>query len=124
MMRLASLMLLLAAVPLSGACTTATVQTWPYDGEVPGTRAELYERFGPPAAIRVQEGNRWLRYDYAERKGMILGARAYGLGLILGRRTRADDVVWYGVDSEGRVVGAVPGRRTPELGYRLWPFGD
>ena len=116
--------LLLGAILLCAACQTTQSQSWAEDGEAPATRAELYQRFGPPAAIRVHGPNRWLRYDYAERKGMTLGARMYGLGLVLGRGQRVQDIVWYGVDPGDRIIGVVPGQRTAELDYQLWPFGD
>lgn len=116
--------LLLGATLLFAACQTTQSQSWAEDGEQPATRAELYQRFGPPAAIRVHGPNRWLRYDYAELKGMTLGGRVYGLGLVLGRGQRVQDIVWYGLAPDDRIIAVLPGQRTPELSYRLWPFGD
>ena len=48
--------------------------------------------------------DRWLRYDYSRSKGLTLGARYQGLGLLLSRQRRALDNLWVRVGPDGRVL--------------------
>jgi hypothetical protein len=109
---------------LQAGCLTGTNDVWIDREPRPETRAELYRRFGPPDAIRRKGEDVYLRYDYFEDKGMMLGARYFGLGLVLERNGRALDRVWVRVAPDGRVRSFAAERGTPDLGYRLWPFGD
>jgi hypothetical protein len=121
-MRRAGLAALLALV--TSACTTWHDDLWIDEEPMPETRAELYERFGPPDAIRRERGQRFLRYDYAEWKGLTLGARWQGIGILLSRRHKGGDTVWVEVDAEDRVQSVTPWRNSTNLSYRLWPFSD
>ena len=124
-MRFRRITTLLLPLAISG-CTTMHTGIWAYREPLPTTKAELFDQFGLPDAIRSVPGSsdRWLRYDYSRTKGMTLGARYQALGLILERRHRSVDNVWVRIGPDGGVLEWLPGRSTPELRYRLWPFGD
>jgi hypothetical protein len=124
-MRFYRITALLLALAVTG-CTTMHTGIWSYGEEpLPATKVELFDQFGLPDAIRSVPGSpdHWLRYDYSRSKGMTLGARYQGLGLLLSRQRRAVDNVWVRVDPDGRVLEWDPGRSSPDLRYRLWPFG-
>jgi hypothetical protein len=112
------------AALLLGACQQGQQQAWIDKQPFPETQAELYRQFGTPDAIRREGDVRWLRYDYGEGKGMALGARYYGLGLILSRYETQADRLWVRVDSNDRITAVEPAVNTDELRYRLWPFGS
>jgi hypothetical protein len=114
----------LVAGLLLGGCTQSQNQVWIPPDEVPGTRAELYRQYGVPDAIRVDGEDRWLRYDHAEAKGMKLGARYYGLGLVVGRSHAQADRLWIKVAPDDRITAVEPIVYSDDLAYRLWPFGD
>ena len=126
MSRALPLALAVLALPLAG-CATHVNDTWIGDGRAPATRSELYRLHGPPDAIRREGTSTWLRYDYSEDKGMTLGVRAtpnqLGAGLLLSRISRVGDRVWVEVAPDGRVLSFETLRGTPQLRYRLWPFG-
>jgi len=124
-MRVHRLSLLLLALAAAG-CTTVHTDRWSYQEPLPVNQTELFQTFGLPDAIRREQGspNRWLRYDYSQIRGMTFGARYLALALILGRQHRAFDRLWVHVTTDGRVLEWQPGRSTPQLRYRLWPFGD
>ena len=115
---------MLLAFGASG-CTTMHTGIWAYGEPLPETKVELFDQFGLPDAIRSMQGSpdRWLRYDYSRTKGMTLGARYQGLGLLFIRQRRAIDNLWVRVGPDGRVLDWNPGRSSPDLRYRLWPFG-
>jgi hypothetical protein len=114
----------LAAAWLLTACAQSQTGRWHGDQELPQTKAELYRQIGVPDAIRVQGSDRWLRYDFKEAKGMTLGARYYGLGLVMGRDHSYADRLWVRLDSNDRVIAVEPAVNSDRLEYRLWPFGD
>jgi hypothetical protein len=115
---------LLAAAWLLTACSQSQTAQWYGDQALPATKAELYRQIGVPDAIRVQGTDRWLRYDSQKAKGMTLGARYYGLGLLIGRGQSQADRVWIRLDPEDRVTAVEPALNSDQLEYRLWPFGD
>jgi hypothetical protein len=115
---------LLAAAWLLSACAQSQTEQWHGDRTLPATKAELYRQIGVPAAIRVQGKDRWLRYDSKQAKGMTLGARYYGLGLVMERRQSYGDRLWIRIDPDDRVTAVAPELNSDELEYRLWPFGD
>ncbi len=114
----------LLALAVAG-CTTVHTERWSYQEPLPANQTELFQRFGLPDAIRRVEGSpdRWMRYDYSKTRGMTFGARYLALALILGRQHRAIDNVWVRVAPDGGVLEWLPRRSTPDLRYRLWPFG-
>lgn len=112
------------AMLLLGACQQGQQQAWIGQQALPETQADLYRQFGTPDAIRREGDVRWLRYDHSEGEGMTLGARYYGLGLILSRYGTQADRLWVRVDSDNRVTAVEPAVNTDELRYRLWPFGS
>jgi hypothetical protein len=114
----------LAAGLLLAGCQQGQTSSWIYKEPFPTTRAELYQKYGIPDAIRVEGADRWLRYDSAEAKGMTLGARYYGVGLVMGRSQSQGDRVWVRVDPDGRITAVEPNKNSDNLHYRLWPFGD
>ena len=124
MTRRAAAVGLLAAAWLLTACSQSQTSQWYGDETLPATKAELYRQIGVPDAIRVQGTDRWLRYDSEKAKGMTLGARYYGLGLLIGRGQSQADRVWFRIDPEDRITGVEPQRNSDQLEYRLWPFGD
>ena len=76
-----------------------------------------------PDAIRVQGADRWLRYNSEQAKGMTLGARYYGLGLVMGRGQSYGDRLWVRIDPEDRVTAVAAGAelgpaRVPPLAVR------
>ena len=95
-------------------------------GTVKDLQEQLFEMYGIPDAVRTTpgDGTRWLRYDSAEAKGMRFGAGYTGVAFSVGRNHRAGDVVWFGIDEDGRVVDVVAGQNTTQVERRLWPFGD
>lgn len=113
----------LSIAALSTGCMTAREGTWIYSEDLPETRGELYSRFGPPAAIRREGEDRWLRYDSAVVKGMTFGLRYLALGAIVGRSHRALSRVWIEVGPNDRILTVAPDA-SPQPPYRLWPFGD
>ena len=115
---------LLAAAWLLSACAQSQTEQWHGDETLPATKAELYRQIGVPDAIRVQGEDRWLRYDSEQAKGMTLGARYYGLGLVMGRGQSYGDRLWIRIDPDDRVTAVEPALNSDELEYRLWPFGD
>ena len=115
---------LLAAAWLLSACAQSETEQWHGDQTLPATKAELYRQIGVPDAIRVQGEDRWLRYNSKQAKGMTLGARYYGLGLVMGRRQSYGDRLWIRIDPDDRVTAVEPALNSDELEYRLWPFGD
>jgi hypothetical protein len=119
---LASGMLVLAA--LLSACSQTREQSSFDQGQLPSTRAELYRQYGVPDAIRIEGEDRWLRYDHAAGKGMTLGARYWGLGLVIGRSQSQADRLWVRVAPDDRITAVEPMVASDELHYRLWPFGD
>lgn len=114
----------LATVPLLGACAQSQNGQWYGEREMPQTKADLYRQIGVPDAIRVQGEDRLLRYDSRKAKGMTLGARYYGLGLVMSRAQAADDRLWVRLDQNDRVTSVEPAVNSDKLEYRLWPFGD
>jgi len=54
---------------------------------------------------------------------MTLGARYLALALLISRHRQANDNLWVRVGPDGRVLEWNPGRSSPDLRYRLWPFG-
>jgi hypothetical protein len=124
-MRFCWITVLLLALAASG-CTTMHTGIWSYgEKPLPATKIELFDQFGLPDAIRSEPGSpdRWLRYDYSRTKGLTLGARYLALALLLSRHRQANDNVWVRVGPDGRVLEWDPGRSSPDLRYRLWPFG-
>jgi hypothetical protein len=115
---------LLAAAWLLTACAQSETQRWYGDEDLPRTKAELYRQIGVPDAIRVQGDDRWLRYDSQKAKGMALGARYYGLGLLIGRGQSQADRLWIRLDPDDRVTALEPALNSDDLRYRLWPFGE
>jgi len=124
-MRFRGITALLLALAVSG-CTTVHSGIWAYGEPLPDTKVELFDEFGLPDAIRREQGSpdRWLRYDYSRSKGMTFGARYMALGMLISRQHQANDNVWVRVGPDGRVLEWIPGRSSPDLRYRLWPFGD
>lgn len=114
----------LAAGLLLAGCQQSQTSSWIGDDSLPSTRAELYQQYGIPDAIRVEGNDRWLRYDSSEAKGMRLGARYYGVGLLIGRSRSQGDRVWVRVDQDDRITAVEPEKNSDDLHYRLWPFGD
>ena len=115
---------LLATAWLLAACAQSETEQWHGDQDLPPTKAELYRQIGVPDAIRVEGDDRWLRYDSEQAKGMTLGARYYGLGLVMGRGQSYGDRLWIRIDPDDRVTAVQPAMNSDELEYRLWPFGD
>jgi hypothetical protein len=114
----------LGAVLALAACAQGQDQSWIDEEPFPQTQAELYQKYGTPDVIRRDGDVRRLRYDYGEGKGMTLGARYYGLGLILSRYHSQADRVWVLVDQDNRITGVETSVNTDDLRYQLWPFGD
>lgn len=114
----------LSAVLVLASCAQGQDQRWIDEQPFPETRADLYRQFGTPDAIRREGDSRWLRYDHGEGKGMTLGARYYGLGLILSRYQTQDDRVWVRVDAGDRITAVETAVNSDKLRYRLWPFGS
>jgi hypothetical protein len=112
---------------LASGCLTSHTDTWIGDVPVPATRDELYRLYGPPDAIRRDEGRMWLRYDSSVAKGMTLGARAgpnrVGVGLVFSRTRSVADRVWVEVAPDGRILKVDPLRASDRPRYRPWPFG-
>lgn len=114
----------LGAALLLCACQQGQKERWVDPDPFPATQAELYRQYGPPDAIRREGNDRWLRYDHAEGKGMTLGARYYGLGLIMSRHHTQADRLWVRVSADDRITAVEPDVGTDRLRYRLWPFGS
>lgn len=114
----------LSAVLVLASCAQGQDQRWIDQQPFPETRAELYRQFGTPDAIRREGDIRWLRYDHGEGKGMTLGARYYGLGLVLSRYQSQADRVWVRVDADDRITAVETAVNSDKLRYRLWPFGS
>lgn len=123
-MRRAAVAASLVAALVLGACAQRQTEAWLPPDDVPATRAELYDRFGVPDAVRVDGEDRWLRYDHAEAKGMTFGARYYALGLVIGRSQSQADRLWVRVAPDDRITAVEPVVYSDDLRYRLWPFGD
>jgi hypothetical protein len=114
----------LAAVSVLSGCAQSQNGQWYGEQEPPQTKADLYRQIGVPDAIRVQGQDRLLRYDSRKAKGMTLGARYYGLGLVMRRGRSAADRLWVRLDQNDRIAAVEPGLNSDQLEYRLWPFGD
>jgi hypothetical protein len=116
--------IILGAALLLGACQQGQQERWVDAEPFPETRADLYRQYGPPDAIRREGDIRWLRYDHGEGKGMTLGARYYGLGLVMSRYHAQADRLWVEVAPDDRITAVEPEVGTDRLRYRLWPFGS
>ena len=123
-MKRSTLTIGLLAAWLLAACAQSQTERWPGDHVLPQTRAELYQQYGVPDAIRVQGEDRWLRYDHVEAKGMTLGARYYALGFIIGRSQSYGDHLLVRVNPDDRITAVQPDVNSDQLRYRPWPFGD
>ncbi len=115
--------LLVSLVVLGSGCTTRRAFSWIDVEPLPKTRAELYQRYGPPAQLRRQGEYDFLRYDYRIGKGMRAGIGA-SASFIFGRDHTMVDNAWVKIDADDRVLEITSGRYSEEFGHRLWPFGD
>lgn len=112
-----------AMLALAG-CQQGQEQRWIEPDSVPETRADLYRQYGPPDSIWREGDSRWLGYNYEEGKGMKLGARYYGLGLVFSRYQTQADRLWIKVGPDDRITDVEPAVNSDKLRYRLWPFGS
>jgi hypothetical protein len=55
---------------------------------------------------------------------MTLGARYYGLGLVVSRYRTQADRLWVRVAPDDRITAVEPAVNSDKLSYRLWPFGS
>ena len=123
-MRRGSVAVLLVVACTGLGCFQARHRLWFGDQASPATRAELYERFGPPEAIARDGDERIFRYDSARTKGQTLGASYWGIRVVISRKHRVSDRIWVRVAADDRVVSVQRAPYTEDFGYRLWPFGD
>ncbi len=115
--------LIVSLVMLGSGCTTRRAFTWIDEEPLPKTRAELYQRYGPPAQLRRQGAYDFLRYDYRVGKGMKAGIGSWA-SFIFGRDHTMVDNARVKIDADDRVLEITSDRYSEEFGHRLWPFGD
>jgi hypothetical protein len=130
------MMHLLRTIALSGALLLATSACQSSrDGKFPPedfplsaslrTKADIYRTLGLPNSIRDEKDGRIIRYQLKISKGLGLGLGVASLMLLrLSHDHNAIDTIEFRLDKADRVLSVTSLTATPELSYRLWPFGS
>lgn len=122
--RVPTTLLLVGALALLPACTTARVG--PSFDQVPtaSTGTALMQQLGAPSAVRRDGDGKLLRWDAKATKGMTLGLGYYVARLIFSKHRVAQDRVYARVGPDDRVLELRVVRGSDDLRYALWPFTD
>ena len=80
------------------------------------TRAEVTISLGAPDEIVAVVGKEIFHYRYFDAK--------FGLFLILSRANVAGDNLFIMFDQSGIVEDVIFGKRTDDLEFQVWPFGN